>query len=78
MDGTQIDTVHWFSGLEYPRSVVANGNIYMWNDGRTNYDTMTAVFDYGHGKKKNRVRISGNLFFSSNKLFGGYQGVVFF
>lgn len=44
----QIDTVHWFSELEYPRSVVANGGIYMWNDGRTNYDTMTAVFDYGH------------------------------
>ncbi|HDR67731.1 MAG TPA: Gfo/Idh/MocA family oxidoreductase [Bacteroidaceae bacterium] len=43
----QIDTVHWFSGLSYPRSVAANGGIYMWNDGRTNYDTMTAVFDYG-------------------------------
>src|SRR5690606_41347080 len=43
----QIDTVHWFSGLDYPRSVVASGGIYMWNDGRTNYDTMTAVFDYG-------------------------------
>jgi Predicted dehydrogenases and related proteins len=48
----QIDTVHWFSGLEYPRSVVANGGIYMWNDGRTNYDTMTAVFDYGDSEGK--------------------------
>ncbi len=43
----QIDTVHWFSGLNYPRSIVANGGIYMWNDGRSNYDTLTAVFDYG-------------------------------
>ncbi|MFT2008235.1 Gfo/Idh/MocA family protein [Pontibacter sp. 13R65] len=43
----QIDTVHWFTGLEYPRSVVANGGIYMWQDGRENADTMTAVFDYG-------------------------------
>ncbi len=43
----QIDTVHWFSGLQYPRSVVANGGIYMWKDGRTNWDTITAVFDYG-------------------------------
>lgn len=43
----QIDTVHWFSGLNHPRSVVANGGIYLWKDGRTNYDTMTAVFDYG-------------------------------
>src|SRR5215813_4111556 len=43
----QIDTVHWFSGLPHPRSVVANGGIYQWHDGRQNYDTMTAVFDYG-------------------------------
>jgi len=43
----QIDTVHWFSGLQHPRSVVANGGIYLWNDGRKNADTLTAVFDYG-------------------------------
>jgi predicted dehydrogenase len=43
----QIDTVHWFTGLPRPRSVVANGGIYLWHDGRTNWDTMTAVFDYG-------------------------------
>ncbi|MDR1171805.1 MAG: Gfo/Idh/MocA family oxidoreductase [Bacteroidales bacterium] len=43
----QIDTVHWFTGLPYPRSVVANGGIYQWQDGRSNADTLTAVFDYG-------------------------------
>lgn len=43
----QIDTVHWFSGLAHPRSVVANGGIYQWKDGRRNWDTITAVFDYG-------------------------------
>lgn len=43
----QIDTVHWFSGLPHPRSVVANGGIYQWKDGRTNADTLTVVFDYG-------------------------------
>jgi predicted dehydrogenase len=43
----QIDTVHWFTGLSRPRSVVANGGIYLWRDGRENFDTMTAVFDYG-------------------------------
>ena len=43
----QIDTVHWFTGLPRPRSVVANGGIYAWHDGRENWDTMTAVFDYG-------------------------------
>jgi predicted dehydrogenase len=43
----QIDTVHWFSGLQHPRSVVANGGIYMWKDGRKNWDTINAAFDYG-------------------------------
>jgi len=43
----QIDTVHWFTGLDHPRSVAANGGIYLWKDGRKNDDTMTAVFDYG-------------------------------
>jgi predicted dehydrogenase len=43
----QIDTVHWFTGLSHPRSVAANGGIYQWQDGRTNADTLTAVFDYG-------------------------------
>jgi predicted dehydrogenase len=43
----QIDTIHWFTGLPHPRSVAANGGIYQWRDGRTNFDTLTAVFDYG-------------------------------
>jgi predicted dehydrogenase len=43
----QIDTVHWFSGLKHPRSAVANGGIYAWKDGRRNWDTITAAFDYG-------------------------------
>jgi predicted dehydrogenase len=49
----QIDTVHWFSGLKHPRSVVANGGIYTWKDGRKNWDTITAVFDYGPVDDKN-------------------------
>lgn len=48
----QIDTVNWFSNLNHPRSVVANGGIYMWKDGRSNWDTMTAVFDYGPEQDK--------------------------
>jgi len=43
----QIDTVHWFTGLPHPRSVVANGGIYMWKDGRKNADTLTVAMDYG-------------------------------
>ena len=43
----QIDTVHWFTGLPRPRSVAVNGGIYVWKDGRKNFDTLTAVFEYG-------------------------------
>src|SRR6266849_273866 len=43
----QIDTVHWFTDLSRPRSVVANGGVYLWKDGRKNWDTATIVFDYG-------------------------------
>jgi predicted dehydrogenase len=46
----QIDTVHWFTKLAHPLSVAANGGIYLWKDGRTNFDTMTAVFEYGDPK----------------------------
>jgi predicted dehydrogenase len=31
----QIDTVHWFTGISHPKSVAANGGIYLWKDGRT-------------------------------------------
>jgi predicted dehydrogenase len=47
----QIDTVHWFTGYNHPTSVVASGGIYLWRDGRKNFDTMTAVFDYGNAAK---------------------------
>ena len=50
----QIDTVHWFTDLAYPRSAVANGGIYQWKDGRTNADTLTAVFDYGPVNDKSK------------------------
>lgn len=43
----QIDTVHWFTGFNHPLSVVASGGIYIWNDGRKNADTMTAILEYG-------------------------------
>lgn len=47
----QIDTVHWFSGYDHPTSVAASGGIYLWRDGRKNFDTMTAVYDYGNAAK---------------------------
>lgn len=58
----QIDTVHWFSDLKHPRSVVANGGIYMWKDGRENWDTITAAFDYG---PQNDLKSGFQVVFSS-------------
>jgi predicted dehydrogenase len=57
----QIDTVHWFTGLAHPRSVAANGGIYQWKDGRSNADTLTAVFDYGDDKKGFQVMYSSRF-----------------
>jgi predicted dehydrogenase len=50
----QIDTVHWFTDLPRPRNVVVNGGVYLWKDGRKNFDTLTAVFDYGPLQDKSK------------------------
>jgi predicted dehydrogenase len=57
----QIDTVHWFTGIPHPRSVVANGGIYLWKDGRANWDTMTAVFDYHNPKTDKAFQVLYSL-----------------
>lgn len=71
----QIDTVHWFTGCNHPRSVAANGGIYMWKDGRRNNDTMTAVFDYGtdDGKMDFQVVYSSRMHNSA----GGVKELYF-
>ena len=43
----QIDTVAWFTGLNYPRKAVASGGTYAWADGRQSYDTFTTILEYG-------------------------------
>jgi predicted dehydrogenase len=72
----QIDTVHWFTGLPRPRSVVANGGIYKWHDGRQNWDTMTAVFDYGPLDNPNK---GFQVIYSSrmNNSHGGIKELYF-
>jgi predicted dehydrogenase len=44
-----IDLVHWFMDDPVPRSVVANGGIFAWPDGRENPDTFQALLDYPKG-----------------------------
>ena len=73
----QIDTVHWFTGLPHPRSVVANGGIYLWKDGRKNWDTMTAVFDYGPLDDLNKG-LPGAVFVAVHKLCRRSEGALLF
>lgn len=44
-----IDLVHWFMNDTVPKSVVANGGIFTWRDGRENPDTFQALLDYPKG-----------------------------
>ena len=44
-----IDLVHWFMKDSFPRSVVANGGIFAWHDGRENADTFQALLEYPKG-----------------------------
>lgn len=44
-----IDLCHFFMNESYPVSVVANGGIFAWHDGRQNPDTFQALFTYPKG-----------------------------
>jgi predicted dehydrogenase len=75
----QIDTVHWFSGLKHPNSVVANGGVYLWQDGRRNADTMTAVFEYGQGEDQFQVIYSSrqtNSYGGVKEIFLSNSGAI--
>jgi predicted dehydrogenase len=41
-----IDLCHYFMNESFPESVVANGGIFAWPDGRENPDTFQALFNY--------------------------------
>ena len=41
-----IDLCHYFMDESFPESVVANGGIFAWHDGRENPDTFQALFKY--------------------------------
>jgi len=44
-----IDLVHYFMDETFPESVVANGGIFAWHDGRENPDTFQALLTYPQG-----------------------------
>jgi len=44
-----IDQVHWFLDDPYPAGAVANGGVYLWEDGRETSDVFHALLDYPKG-----------------------------
>ena len=44
-----IDVVHWFTGEQFPKSVVAHGGVFLWKDGRENEDVVMVVLEYPKG-----------------------------
>jgi predicted dehydrogenase len=85
----QIDALHFITGMPHPRSVVANGGIYQWRDGRNNPDAVTAVFDYGPpndqqqgfqvvftGHLSNSARGQSDIYYSINGTFDANSGKI--
>lgn len=44
-----LTAIHWVLDVRLPHSVVAQGGIYRWKDGREVPDTFNALFDYAEG-----------------------------
>ena len=44
-----IDMVHWFMDDSFPHSVVSNGGVFAWHDGRQNPDTFQTLLEYPKG-----------------------------
>ncbi len=85
----QIDALQFITGLARPRSVVAQGGIYSWRDGRINPDTVTAVFDYGplddqtkgfqalySSRMNNSANGNRDLYYSINGMLNASTGKV--
>ncbi len=65
-----IDIVHWFMDDNFPRSVVANGGILAWHDGRENPDTFQALLEYPKGFLVSYATSFGN----DSPSFSRYMG----
>jgi predicted dehydrogenase len=64
------DLVHFWTGESYPESVVANGGVFTWKDGRENPDTAIAAITYPKGFLYTFKVIFGNSFRSFSRIMG--------
>ena len=64
------DLVHLWTDEAYPESVVANGGIFAWNDGRQNPDTCVAAVTYPKGFLYTYKTTFGNSYRSFSRIQG--------
>jgi predicted dehydrogenase len=65
-----IDLAHFFLEDNFPRSVVAQGGIFAWPDGRENPDTFQALFEYPKGFLVSYATSFGNDADSFTRIMG--------
>jgi predicted dehydrogenase len=65
-----IDLCHFFMGESAPESVVANGGIFAWHDGRENPDTFQALLTYPKGFLVSYATSFGNDAPSFTRIMG--------
>ena len=65
-----IDVVHWLTGEQFPKSVVAHGGTYVWKDGRENGDTFQALLEYPKGFLVSYSTTFGNSSAGHTKVYG--------
>lgn len=64
------DLVHLWTDEAYPVSVVANGGIFIWKDGRQNPDTVVAAVTYPKGFLYTYKTNFGNSYRSFSRIMG--------
>jgi predicted dehydrogenase len=67
----QLDGIHFVTGLTAPRTIMANGGIYFWHDGREVPDNWHAIFQYGTEEDGFMVQYSS--MFANTKFMYGEQ-----
>ena len=65
-----VDLVHLWTGATYPESVVSNGGVFVWKDGRENADTITAAFNYPQGFLYSYSTHFGNSYRPFTRILG--------
>ncbi len=64
------DLVHLWTEETYPESVVANGGVFTWKDGRQNPDACVAAITYPKGFLYTYKTIFGNSYRSFSRIMG--------